>query len=85
MGNYYMVNRCHHSFFGNTDGEHFTALFGWMGIGIASVSIVGFMVSRAVLAIGEAGNFPAAIKQLQSIFQKKKGHLLPVFLIQAQM
>ncbi|MRW92696.1 MFS transporter [Duganella sp. FT80W] len=41
--------------------------------GVAAVpSIVGFMVSRAVLAIGEAGNFPAAIKATAEYFPKKE-------------
>jgi len=36
------------------------------------VSIIGFMVGRAVLAIGEAGNFPAAIKATAEYFPKKE-------------
>src|SRR5882757_7724731 len=43
-------------------GMHISAILGWFGIAIGSVSIAGFMFSRAVLAFGEAGNFPAAIK-----------------------
>jgi ACS family hexuronate transporter-like MFS transporter len=40
--------------------------------GVAAVpSIVGFMISRAVLAVGEAGNFPAAIKATAEYFPKK--------------
>ena len=35
-------------------------------------SIVGFMVSRAVLAVGEAGNFPDAIKATAEYFPKKE-------------
>ena len=35
-------------------------------------SIVGFMISRAVLAVGEAGNFPAAIKATAEYFSKKE-------------
>jgi ACS family hexuronate transporter-like MFS transporter len=35
-------------------------------------SIVGFMISRAVLAVGEAGNFPAAIKATAEYFPKKE-------------
>lgn len=34
-------------------------------------SVVGFMVSRIVLAIGEAGNFPAAIKTTAEWFPQK--------------
>ena len=41
--------------------------------GVAAVpSIVGFMISRAVLAVGEAGNFPAAIKATAEYFPKKE-------------
>ena len=35
-------------------------------------SIVGFMISRAVLAVGESGNFPAAIKATAEYFPKKE-------------
>lgn len=43
-------------------------------VGIAAVpaSIIGFMFARAVLAIGEAGNFPAAIKATAEYFPKKE-------------
>ena len=41
-------------------GESMTAILGWAGIAGFSVSVLGFMFSRAVLAFGEAGNFPAA-------------------------
>ncbi|MGM9485512.1 MFS transporter [Roseateles sp. NT4] len=40
-----------------------------LGIGIP-VAIAGFMLSRAVLAIGESGNFPAAIKATAEYFPK---------------
>ncbi len=42
-----------------------------VGIAAVPVSVLGFMVSRAVLAIGEAGNFPAAIKATAEYFPKK--------------
>jgi ACS family hexuronate transporter-like MFS transporter len=42
-----------------------------LGVGLP-VSVIGFMVSRAVLAIGEAGNFPAAIKATAEYFPKKE-------------
>lgn len=45
-----------------------------LGIGLP-VSVAGFMVSRAVLAIGEAGNFPAAIKATAEYFPKKERSL----------
>lgn len=38
---------------------------------IVSVSVVCFIISRVVLAIGEAGNFPAAIKATAEYFPKK--------------
>ena len=38
----------------------------------ASVSIIGFMISRGILAIGESGNFPAAIKATAEYFPKKE-------------
>ena len=34
--------------------------------------VIGFMVSRAVLALGEAGNFPGAIKATAEYFPKKE-------------
>lgn len=40
-----------------------------LGIGLP-VSVAGFMVSRAVLALGEAGNFPAAIKATAEYFPR---------------
>jgi ACS family hexuronate transporter-like MFS transporter len=42
-----------------------------LGVGLP-VSVVGFMVARAVLALGEAGNFPAAIKATAEYFPKKE-------------
>lgn len=38
---------------------------------LVPVSVLGFMICRAVLAIGEAGNFPAAIKTTAEWFPKK--------------
>lgn len=40
-----------------------------LGLGLP-VTVAGFMVSRAVLALGEAGNFPAAIKATAEYFPK---------------
>ena len=56
-------------------GEGMAALFGWIGIGAFSVSVLGFMFGRAVLAFGEAGNFPAAIKATAEYFPKKERSL----------
>ena len=38
---------------------------------VANVSVVLFIIARLVLAIGEAGNFPAAIKATAEYFPKK--------------
>lgn len=53
-------------------GEGMSAMLGWVGIAAIPVSVLGFMVSRAVLAVGEAGNFPAAIKATAEYFPKKE-------------
>ena len=53
-------------------GEAFNTVLGFFGITALSVSVAGFMVSRAVLAFGEAGNFPAAIKATAEYFPKKE-------------
>lgn len=44
---------------------------GDMAVLIATVSMYAFIVARIVLAIGEAGNFPAAIKTTAEYFPKK--------------
>jgi len=53
-------------------GKGTIAVLGWTGLALLPVSVVGFMVSRMVLAIGEAGNFPAAIKATAEYFPKKE-------------
>lgn len=53
-------------------GESANSLLTTVGLAAVPVSIIGFMVSRAVLAIGEAGNFPAAIKATAEYFPKKE-------------
>ena len=53
-------------------GEGLISGLGWIGIAALPVSVVGFMFSRAILAIGEAGNFPAAIKATAEYFPKKE-------------
>lgn len=53
-------------------GEGLISVLGWIGIAALPVSVLGFMFSRAVLAIGEAGNFPAAIKATAEYFPKKE-------------
>ena len=49
-----------------------STILGWVGIAGFLVSVLGFMVARAVLAFGEAGNFPAAIKATAEYFPKKE-------------
>lgn len=53
-------------------GTAVSTLLGWFGIAVMSVSVAGFMVGRIVLAVGEAGNFPAAIKTTAEYFPKKE-------------
>jgi ACS family hexuronate transporter-like MFS transporter len=53
-------------------GQGVSAVLGWTGIAAVHVSILGFMLARAVLAFGEAGNFPAAIKATAEYFPKKE-------------
>lgn len=56
-------------------GQSAATFLGWVGIAAVPVSIAGFMVGRAVLAFGEAGNFPAAIKATAEYFPKKERSL----------
>lgn len=48
----------------------------WFGFDSAaiglSVSVVGFIIARFILGIGEAGNFPASIKTVAEWFPKKE-------------
>lgn len=53
-------------------GEGIATVLGFAGIAAIHVSILGFMFARAVLAFGEAGNFPAAIKATAEYFPKKE-------------
>ncbi|MFL9843215.1 MFS transporter [Flavobacterium rhizosphaerae] len=53
-------------------GNTIITIFGWAGLSVFSVSVVGFMFSRALLAFGESGNFPAAIKATAEYFPKKE-------------
>jgi MFS transporter, ACS family, hexuronate transporter len=53
-------------------GEGLVSILGWIGLAAVPVSVIGFMFSRAVLAVGEAGNFPAAIKATAEYFPKKE-------------
>jgi len=53
-------------------GQSFSNVLAWVGFGAVPISIAGFMISRAVLGFGEAGNFPAAIKATAEYFPKKE-------------
>lgn len=53
-------------------GETITTALGLIGVTVLPVSVIGFMVSRAVLGFGESGNFPAAIKATAEYFPKKE-------------
>lgn len=48
------------------------SLFGWLGAAVIPVSVLGFMISRSVLAFGEAANFPVAIKVTAEYFPRKE-------------
>jgi ACS family hexuronate transporter-like MFS transporter len=53
-------------------GTAISTALGWIGIISVPISVLGFMFSRAVLGLGEAGNFPAAIKVTAEYFPKKE-------------
>src|SRR6187551_3229241 len=53
-------------------GAIFLPLAALLGFSAISVSVLGFMVARAVLGFGESGNFPAAIKATAEYFPKKE-------------
>lgn len=56
-------------------GHGLATILGFFGITAFSVSVLGFMFSRAVLAVGESGNFPAAIKATADYFPKTERSL----------
>lgn len=56
-------------------GKSVVTILGWTGLAVVPISVLGFMASRMVLAIGEAGNFPAAIKATAEYFPKKERSL----------
>jgi len=53
-------------------GTAVTSMLAGAGLAVVPISVAGFMVGRAVLALGEAGNFPAAIKATAEYFPKKE-------------
>ncbi|MBK8052423.1 MAG: MFS transporter [Saprospiraceae bacterium] len=53
-------------------GDGLLKVLGWVGIISVPASVLGFMFSRMALAVGEAGNFPGAIKATAEYFPKKE-------------
>jgi len=53
-------------------GDLFSNALASAGLVAVPASVLGFMIARAVLAFGEAGNFPAAIKATAEYFPKKE-------------
>ncbi|WP_299290095.1 MFS transporter [uncultured Mucilaginibacter sp.] len=53
-------------------GGAIASIFALVGITGLSVSVLGFIFSRAVLGFGESGNFPAAIKATAEYFPKQE-------------
>jgi ACS family hexuronate transporter-like MFS transporter len=58
--------------FSNATGTAVNSLLTSVGLAAVPVSVAGFMIGRAVLALGESGNFPAAIKATAEYFPKKE-------------
>ena len=52
-------------------GEFTFKVMGATGVAVATISMYAFLVCRCILALGEAGNFPAAIKVTAEYFPKK--------------
>ncbi|MDR1743838.1 MAG: MFS transporter, partial [Dysgonamonadaceae bacterium] len=59
------------SYTGLHSAAELTAAAGDVAVVIATVSMYCFIFARGVLALGEAGNFPAAIKATAEYFPKK--------------
>ena len=52
---------------------YFAALFGYTAASVTlTASVLGFIIARFILGIGEAGNFPASIKTVAEWFPKKE-------------
>lgn len=62
------LGACIHAFVSLADPSSQWSFFGILIPG----SILGFMICRIVLALGEAGNFPAAVKAVAEWFPKKE-------------
>ncbi|MDR3274591.1 MAG: MFS transporter [Endomicrobium sp.] len=61
--------------FANSIGGAFSPLLAAVGI-FMPISVIGFMFSRFVLGVGEAGNFPSAIKTTAEWFPRKERSLV---------
>jgi ACS family hexuronate transporter-like MFS transporter len=55
-----------------TIGAAVSNIFTTIGLAAVPISITGFMFGRALLALGESGNFPAAIKATAEYFPKRE-------------
>lgn len=53
-------------------GTMTTGVLSVFGVAGLSVSVIGFIVARVILGVGESGNFPAAIKTTAEYFPKKE-------------
>ena len=53
-------------------GEVVVNVMALVGLAAVPVSIIGFMISRALVAIVEAGNFPSALRATAEYFPKKE-------------
>lgn len=53
-------------------GDGVASILTAFGISGVSVSVMGFIVVRGLLGVGEAGNFPAAVKATAEYFPKKE-------------
>jgi ACS family hexuronate transporter-like MFS transporter len=51
-------------------GAAVNSVFGTLGLAAVPASVAGFILARAILAVGEAGNFPAAIRATAEYFPK---------------
>lgn len=59
------------AYVGLNDKADLIAATGTVAVTISTVSMYAFLFARAILALGEAGNFPAAIKVTAEYFPKK--------------
>lgn len=77
------VGACMHAFCGVVTEEYvgmhsaaeLIAATGDVVVILATISMYCFLVARCILALGEAGNFPAAIKVTAEYFPKRIGRM----------